>query len=85
MSHLIRFLILSLAISGAVTVVNAQSDLVSFRKPDGLILSTGNLYFTSHDAAGATIWRTSQTSVPGQETVLIGNRARDLVILSLHR
>lgn len=44
--------------------------LISLRKPDGLILSTGNVYFTSHDAAGATVWRTSQTSIPGQETVL---------------
>jgi hypothetical protein len=82
MSHLIRFLVLSLAISGAVTVVNAQTGLVSFRKPDGLILSTGNLYFTSHDAAGATVWRTSQTSVPGQETVLYwepGARFGDIV------
>lgn len=44
--------------------------LVSYRKPDGLILSTGNLYFTSHDAAGATVWRTAQSSIPGQERVL---------------
>ncbi len=44
--------------------------LISLRKPDGLILSTGNVYFTSHDAAGATVWRTSQTSIPGQEIVL---------------
>ncbi len=44
--------------------------LISLRKPTGMILSTGNLYFTSHDAAGATVWRTSQTSIPGQETVL---------------
>ncbi|HMG75313.1 MAG TPA: hypothetical protein VK582_17580 [Pyrinomonadaceae bacterium] len=44
--------------------------LLSFREPDGMILSEGNLYFTSHDAAGATVWRTSQTSIPGQETVL---------------
>lgn len=43
---------------------------VSFRKPDGMILSQGNLYFTSHDAAGATVWRTGQTSLPGQESVL---------------
>lgn len=70
MSRLIRLVILSMTISCAVTVVNAQSAQVSFRKPDGLILSTGNLYFTSHDAAGATVWRTSQTSVAGQETVL---------------
>jgi hypothetical protein len=48
----------------------AQAQQVSSRKPTGLILSTGNLYFTSHDAAGAAVWRTSQTSVPGQESVL---------------
>jgi len=48
----------------------AQDTFVSFRKPDGMILSEGNLYFTSHDGAGATVWRTSQTSIPGQETVL---------------
>jgi hypothetical protein len=82
MSHLIRFLVLLLVIPGAVSIVNAQSGFVSFRKPDGLILSTGNLYFTSHDAAGATLWRTSQTSVPGQETVLYweaGARFGDIV------
>ena len=81
MSRLIRFLVLAFALSGAVTV-NAQNNLVSFRKPDGLILSTGNLYFTSHDAAGATVWRTSQTSLPGQETVLYwepGARFGDIV------
>jgi hypothetical protein len=70
MSRLIRFLVLSLTISCAVTVVNAQSGRISFRKPDGLVLSTGNLFFTSHDAAGATVWRTSQTSAAGQETIL---------------
>ncbi|MCU1265502.1 MAG: hypothetical protein JWM21_1820 [Acidobacteria bacterium] len=43
---------------------------ISLRKPDGLILSEGNLYFTTHDAAGAAVWRTSQNSIPGQETVL---------------
>ena len=82
MSNFIRFLFLAMAIPCAVTVVNAQTGLVSFRKPDGLILSTGNLYFTSHDAAGATVWRTSQTSVPGQETVLYweaGARFGDIV------
>jgi len=57
-------------------------DLISLRKPDGLILSTGNVFFTSHDAAGATVWRTSQTSIPGQETVLFwepGARFGDIV------
>lgn len=44
--------------------------LVSHRKPDGLILSTGNIYFTSHDASAATVWRTSQTSNPGREAIL---------------
>lgn len=52
------------------TVCAAQSQQVSFHKPDGLILSTGNLYFTSHDDAGAAVWRTSQTSSPGQERIL---------------
>ena len=51
-------------------VICAQGQLISSRKPDGLILSTGNLYFMSHDAAGAAVWRTSQSSVPGQETIL---------------
>ena len=46
------------------------TEQVSHRKPEGLILSTGNLYFTSQDAAGAAVWRTSQTSSPGQETIL---------------
>src|SRR6478736_4760777 len=46
------------------------SQLVSYRKPDGLILSTGNLYFTYHDAATASVWRASQSAVPGQEILL---------------
>jgi hypothetical protein len=83
MSRFIRFLVLSFALAVAATPVYAQgSALVSLRKPDGLILSTGNLYFTSHDAAGATVWRTSQTSVPGQESVLYwepGARFGDIV------
>jgi len=51
-----------------------------------MILSTGNLYFTTHDAAGATVWRTSQTSVPGQETVLYweaGARFGDIVFAQI--
>jgi len=44
--------------------------LVSYRKPDGLILSTANLYFTSHDGNTAIVWRTAQSSSPGQEFVL---------------
>jgi hypothetical protein len=46
------------------------SELVSYRKPDGLILSTGNLYFTYHDEATASVWRAAQTAVPGQEILL---------------
>ena len=46
------------------------SGLVSMHKPDGLILSEGNIYFTSHDASLATVWRTAQGSSPGQESVL---------------
>lgn len=58
------------SLSNEVLPAPALDTFVSFRKPDGMILSEGNLYFTSHDAAGATVWRTSQTSIPGQETVL---------------
>jgi hypothetical protein len=47
------------------------SGLVSLRQPDGLILSTGNIYFTSHEHVGgstnASVWRTAQSAVPGQE------------------
>jgi hypothetical protein len=76
-----RSIILAVCIT-ILSVTFAQAQLVSSRKPDGLILSTGNLYFTTHDAAGATVWRTSQTSVPGQETVLYweaGARFGDIV------
>jgi hypothetical protein len=80
MSHFARLFVLSLAIvSGApkhaffaVSPPTPASTtiLLSSRKPDGLILSTGNVYFTSHDAAGAAVWRMAQTEVPGQERVL---------------
>src|SRR6476619_5761303 len=78
---LMRLITLAVCIT-ILAVTSAQAQLISSRKPDGLILSTGNLYFTSHDAAGATVWRTSQTSVPGQETVLYweaGARFGDIV------
>ena len=58
------------------------SQLVSYRKPDGLILSTGNLYFTYHDAATASVWRAAQNAVPGQEILLYsepGARFGDIV------
>lgn len=70
-----------------LSVTCAQGQLVSSRKPDGLILSTGNLYFTSHDAAGAAVWRTSQSSIPGQESVLYweaGARFGDIVFAQIN-
>jgi len=51
-------------------VSSSTSELVSYRNPDGLILSTGNLYFTYHDAATASVWRAAQSAVPGQEILL---------------
>ena len=60
----------------------AATRQISYRKPDGLILSTGNLYFTSHDASTATVWRTAQGASPGQEILLYsepGARFGDIV------
>lgn len=59
---------------------------VSFRRPDGLILSTGNLYFTSHDSATASVWRMAQTASPGQEILLYseaGARFGDIVFANV--
>ena len=67
---------------GGPTTAALTTGLVSFRKPDGLILSTGNLYFTSHDANFGTVWRMAQSSVPGQEALLhaeLGARFGDIV------
>jgi len=64
-----RSIITALCIT-LLSLTSVQAQQVSSRKPSGLILSTGNLYFTSHDGAGAAVWRTSQTSVPGQESIL---------------
>ncbi len=65
------------------TPVNpSTSELVSYRNPDGLILSTGNLYFTYHDAATASVWRAAQSALPGQEILLYsepGARFGDIV------
>ena len=60
----------------------STSELVCYRSPDGLILSTGNLYFTYHDAATASVWRAAQTALPGQEILLYsepGARFGDIV------
>jgi hypothetical protein len=68
----------------ALTPVNpSTSELVSYRNPDGLILSTGNLYFTYHDAATASVWRAAQSALPGQEILLYsepGARFGDIVL-----
>jgi hypothetical protein len=65
----------------------APQPLVSFHVPDGMILSTGNIYFTSHDSAGARVFRTGQTSIPGQETEIYyeppGNRFGDIVFANV--
>jgi hypothetical protein len=64
----------------------STSQLVSYRRPDGLILSTGNLYFTYHDAATASVWRAAQTAVPGQEILLYsepGVRFGDIVFANV--
>lgn len=47
-----------------------SNDLVASREPSGMTVSTGNLYFTANDEAGAAVWRTSQHSRPGDERVL---------------
>jgi glucuronoarabinoxylan endo-1,4-beta-xylanase len=61
--------------------------VVSLRQPDGMILSTANLYFTSHDELGAHVFRTAQTSSPGQEIELYreppGNRFGDIVFANV--
>jgi hypothetical protein len=61
----------------------APAQIVSSHKPDGMIISTGNIYFTSHDAAGAHVYRTGQTSNPGQEIEIYreppGNQFGDIV------
>lgn len=81
-----RSIIIAICILFLLTI-HAQGQLVSSRKPNGLILSTGNLYFTSHDAAGAAVWRTSQNSRPGQESILYweaGARFGDIVFAQVN-
>src|SRR4051812_41171189 len=55
---------------GSVSAAASPGTAVSVHKPDGMILSTGNLYFTSHDVFGANVFRMGQTSTPGQEITL---------------
>jgi hypothetical protein len=51
--------------------------IVAQRVADGMVLSTGNLYFTAHDNAGARVFRTAQSATPGQEAVLATSRIVD--------
>jgi hypothetical protein len=44
--------------------------IVAQRVADSMVLSTANLYFTSHDIGGARIFRTAQSATPGQEVEL---------------
>jgi len=43
---------------------------VSLHNPSGMILSTGNIYFTTNDESGAHVYRMGQTDNPGQEREL---------------
>jgi hypothetical protein len=44
--------------------------IVARRDADGIVLSTANIYFTAHDGAGASVFRTAQSATPGQEAEL---------------
>jgi hypothetical protein len=53
----------------------AASSIVAFSSPNGLVASTGNLYWTSTavDEFGpdvSTVWRAGKNNVPGNESVL---------------
>lgn len=66
----------------ATTSQALTSGLVASRQADGIVMSTGNIYFTAHDAGGAAVWRTAQSSSPGAEGVLYyeaGARFGDIV------
>jgi hypothetical protein len=72
----------ALAAPSALNAAPLASGNVSYRKPDGMILSTANLYFTYHDGSTASVWRTAQSASPGQEALLYsepGGRFGDIV------
>jgi len=53
----------------------ASSSIVAYSSPNGLIASTGNLYWTSkfYNEFGpdtSVVWRAGKNNVPGNETVL---------------
>jgi hypothetical protein len=85
--RLLSVVIAIFSLSMSASLSWPASTLVSARKPDGMILSEGNLYFTSHDASTATVWRTAQTSNPGQEIALYsesGARFGDIVFAKVN-
>ena len=63
--------------------MGADVSSVSYYPMDGMVLSTGNIYLTTHDVLGAHVFRTGQTSIPGQEIELYsehsGSRFGDIV------
>jgi hypothetical protein len=65
------------------TPASRAAALIAKRPVDGMVLSTGNIYFTSHDASGAQVFRTGQTSSPGEERRIYcedpGSRFGDIV------
>lgn len=69
--------------TSTVAIAARTAASVSNRPVDGMVLSTGNVYFTSHDASGAQVFRTGQTSSPGQERRIYcedpGSRFGDIV------
>jgi hypothetical protein len=77
-----------LSTGGLISASVIPGSYVSYHRPDGMILSTGNLYFTSHDVFGAHVFRTAQTSIPGQEIELYhetaGSRFGDIVFANVN-
>jgi hypothetical protein len=47
-----------------------SSRVIAQHVADGMVLSTANIYFTAHDNAGASVFRTAQSAAPGQEVEL---------------
>jgi hypothetical protein len=70
---------------GGPATAALTTGLVSFRKPDGLILSTGNLYFTSHDANFGTVWRMVRARSPGRKSYFTPSWARGSATSCSHR
>lgn len=59
-----------------------SSRIVAQHLVDGMVLSNANIYFTAHDGAGATVFRTAQSATPGHEADLChepGCRFGDIV------